>query len=191
MVELERLTIKHNKALLGTALHCAAGIRLLSGWLAFARRPDNKRIERNLGAFVCASPDSPSPGSLIRRPVRCQDMSDLFSGIPVKDFVAASRWYEQLLGGPPDFFPHDTEAVWKLAEHQYIYIVQIPERAGQAILMQMVDDLDAHILGITNRGLKYSNQEYFSNEMCKVTYSDPDGNQISFDGLKSAPSKDT
>ena len=118
-------------------------------------------------------------------------MSDLFSGILVKDFVAASRWYEQLLGGPPDFFPHDTEAVWQLAEHQYIYIVQMPERAGHAIVMQMVDDLNAQISGISTRGLKYSQREYFANDVCKVTYNDPDGNQISFGGVESVSPTDT
>jgi hypothetical protein len=118
-------------------------------------------------------------------------MSELFSGIPVKDFVAASRWYEQLLGAPPDFFPHDTEAVWKLAEHQYIYIVQIAEQAGHAILMQMVDDLDKHISEITKRGIEHSQCEYFPNEMCKITYHDPDGNKISFGGIRCVSPKDT
>ena len=72
-------------------------------------------------------------------------MSELFSGIPVKDFVVASGWYKQLFGAPPDFFPHETEAVWKLAEHQYVYIVENAEHSGHAILMHMVDDLDTRI----------------------------------------------
>jgi hypothetical protein len=42
---------------------------------------------------------------------------DLFAGIPVADYAAALKWYERLLGSPPTFFPHDTEAVWELAEH--------------------------------------------------------------------------
>ena len=40
---------------------------------------------------------------------------DLFAGIPVADYAAALRWYERLLGAPPTFFPHDTEAVWAAA----------------------------------------------------------------------------
>ena len=39
---------------------------------------------------------------------------DLFAGIPVADYAAALEWYERLLGSPPTFFPHDTEAVWEL-----------------------------------------------------------------------------
>ena len=47
---------------------------------------------------------------------------DLFAGIPVADYAAALRWYERLLGSPPTFQPHDTEAVWEVAERRYVYI---------------------------------------------------------------------
>ena len=43
---------------------------------------------------------------------------DLFAGVPVADNAAALKWYERLLGSPPTFFPHDTKAVWELAEHR-------------------------------------------------------------------------
>jgi hypothetical protein len=68
---------------------------------------------------------------------------DLFAGIAVTDYSAALNWYEQLLGSAPVFFPHDTEAVWQLAEHRYLYIVQQPEHAGHARHTLFVDDLDA------------------------------------------------
>ena len=68
---------------------------------------------------------------------------DLFAGIPVADYAAALKWYDRLLGSEPTFFPHDTEAVWELAEHRYVYIVQQPEPAGHAMHTLFVDDLDA------------------------------------------------
>jgi hypothetical protein len=52
----------------------------------------------------------------------------LFAGIPVNDFTVALTWYERLLGSPPSFFPHETEAVWELAEHRSVFILQRPER---------------------------------------------------------------
>jgi hypothetical protein len=58
---------------------------------------------------------------------------DLFAGIPVADYAAALKWYERLRGSPPTFFPHDTEAVWELAEHRYGYIVERPENAAHAM----------------------------------------------------------
>src|ERR1700747_1312223 len=67
----------------------------------------------------------------------------LFAGIAVSDFAAAQAWYESLLGSPPSFFPHDTEAVWDLAESRLLYIVLRPEHAGHATHTVIVDDLDA------------------------------------------------
>jgi catechol 2,3-dioxygenase-like lactoylglutathione lyase family enzyme len=48
---------------------------------------------------------------------------DLFAGIPVAEYAAALWWYQRLLGEAPTFFLHDTEAVWELAPHRYMYIV--------------------------------------------------------------------
>jgi catechol 2,3-dioxygenase-like lactoylglutathione lyase family enzyme len=78
---------------------------------------------------------------------------DLFAGIPVADYAAARRWYERLLGAPPTFFPHETEAVWELAEHRYLYIVQQPEHAGHARLTLFVADLEALVAQVAVRGL--------------------------------------
>ena len=55
---------------------------------------------------------------------------DLFVGIPVRDYNAALAWYERLLGTPPSFLPNDTEAVWELADHRYVFIEVRHEDAG-------------------------------------------------------------
>lgn len=107
---------------------------------------------------------------------------DLFAGIPVVNYAAALKWYEQLLGSLPTFFPHDTEAVWELAEHRYLYIVQQPEHAGHARHTLFVDGLDALIGQIADRGLEPAIQETYSNGVRKITYRDPDGNEIGFGG---------
>ncbi|MCG5216718.1 VOC family protein [Streptosporangium sp. KLBMP 9127] len=107
---------------------------------------------------------------------------DLFAGIPVTDYVAALKWYDQLLGGPPTFFPNDTEAVWELAEHRYVYIELLPERAGHAMNTIFVADFDTRVAQIADRGLTPAKQETYSNGVRKATYHDPDGNEISFGG---------
>jgi catechol 2,3-dioxygenase-like lactoylglutathione lyase family enzyme len=107
---------------------------------------------------------------------------DLFAGISVKDFKAALAWYERLLGSPPAFFPNDIEAVWELAEHQWVYIVQRPGHAGHAVLTIFVDDFDARIAQMADRGLEPAMQEVYENGVRKTTYRDPDGNEIGFGG---------
>ena len=109
---------------------------------------------------------------------------DLFAGIPVADYAAALSWYERLLGSEPTFFPHDTEAVWELAEHRYIYIALRPEHAGHAMHTMFIDGLDALVAQIADRGLDPAEQETYANGVRKVTYRDPDGNEI---GLGGAP----
>jgi catechol 2,3-dioxygenase-like lactoylglutathione lyase family enzyme len=107
---------------------------------------------------------------------------DLFAGIPVADYAAALAWYERLLGYPPAFFPTDIEAVWEVAEHRYVYIVQRPEHAGHAMHTLFVDNLDAIVEQIAERGLDPVEQETYSNGVQKITYRDSDGNEIGFGG---------
>ena len=107
---------------------------------------------------------------------------DLFAGIPVTDYAAALVWYQKLFGSPPTFFASDTEAVWELAEHRWVFIVQRPEHAGHAIPTILVDDLDALVAQIAERGLEPTTEETYANGMRKVTYGDPDGNEIGFGG---------
>ena len=107
----------------------------------------------------------------------------LFAGIPVNDYAAALAWYKRLFGSPPSFFPHDTEAVWELAEHRSVFIVQQPDHAGHAMHTIIVDDLDTVVVGIAQRGLEPAKRETYSNGVCKMTYIDPDGNEIGFGGL--------
>lgn len=107
----------------------------------------------------------------------------LFAGIPVSDFAAALPWYERLFGRPPSMFPHDTEAVWELAEQRSVYIVQRPEHAGHALHTIIVDDLDTWVAEIAQRGLEPTTQETYGNGVRKITYADPDGNEIGFGGV--------
>ncbi len=104
----------------------------------------------------------------------------LFAGIAVSDFAAALAWYEKLLGAPPSSFPHDTEAVWELAEGRLVYVVQRPEHAGHAMHTIIVDDLDTLVAEAAGRGLEPVSQETYGDGVRKTTYVDPEGNEIGF-----------
>ncbi|WP_089007782.1 VOC family protein [Micromonospora viridifaciens] len=107
---------------------------------------------------------------------------DLFAGLPVSDFQRALIWYERLLGNEPAFLPNATEAVWELAEHRYLYIEELPERAGHALHTVFVDDLDQRVESIAGRGITPASRETYGNGVRKVIYRDPDGNEIGFGG---------
>jgi catechol 2,3-dioxygenase-like lactoylglutathione lyase family enzyme len=109
---------------------------------------------------------------------------DPFAGIPVADYAAALSWYTRLLGSEPAFFPNDREAVWELAPHRYVSIVHRPEHAGHAVHLSFVGDLEALVAQIAERGLAPCARETHANGVRKLTYRDPDGNEI---GLGGAP----
>ena len=107
---------------------------------------------------------------------------ELFAGIPVGDYQRALAWYERLLGSGPSVLPNDTEAVWELAEHRFVFLEVRPEHAGHAMHTLFVDDLESRVGEIADRGIEPAERETYSNGVRKVTYRDPDGNEIGFGG---------
>ena len=107
---------------------------------------------------------------------------NLFAGVGVSDFATARPWYERLLGAEPAFLPHATEAVWELAEHRYLFIVEDAERAGRALHTIFVEDLDAVVAQIAARGLEPDERVTYPGKARKAIYRDLDGNEISFGG---------
>jgi catechol 2,3-dioxygenase-like lactoylglutathione lyase family enzyme len=112
--------------------------------------------------------------------------TDLFAGIRVSDYQRALSWYEALLGSAPSFLPNDTEAVWDVNEHGYLYVDVQPERAGHAMQTIFVEDVDSWIQGIHSRGIEPDETETYSNGVRKAIYRDPDGNEIGIGGKHSA-----
>jgi hypothetical protein len=112
---------------------------------------------------------------------------ELFAGVGVSDYGTAKAWYERLLGSEPAFFPHATEAVWQLAEHRWLYIVEDAERAGGALHTIFVDDLDALVAEIAARGIEPDERATYPGKARKAIYRDADGNEIGFgDGFGGA-----
>jgi catechol 2,3-dioxygenase-like lactoylglutathione lyase family enzyme len=107
---------------------------------------------------------------------------DLFAGIPVSDRARAVDWYERLLGAPPSFLPNDTEAVWDVVEHGYLYIDVRPSAAGSAMQTLFVDDFDARLAAIAARGIEPDDLETYGNGVRKAVFRDTDGNEIGIGG---------
>ena len=107
---------------------------------------------------------------------------DLFAGLFVSDFEASRPWYERLFGREPAFLASDTEAVWELAEHRWLYIKQDPEHAGHGEQTIFYDDLDAVVAGAGDRGIEPARHEDYPGGVRKVVFRDPDGNEIGFGG---------
>ena len=105
----------------------------------------------------------------------------LFAGVRVRDYAGALAWYSRLLG-EPTMLPHESEAVWELAENRSIYIVQDDRGSGSAMVTLFVEDLDERVADLGRRGVEPAERETYSNGVRKVTYRDPEGNEIGFGG---------
>ncbi|BEL02484.1 hypothetical protein Q0Z83_006750 [Actinoplanes sichuanensis] len=107
---------------------------------------------------------------------------DLFAGISVRDLPAAVAWYTALLGSEPAFAPNDVESVFEIAEHRYVYVELRPDHAGHGMITLFVPDFAERVAGAAARGLVPAREETYENGVRKTTYTDPDGNEISFGG---------
>lgn len=107
-------------------------------------------------------------------------MPEVFAGLPVADHAAAEPWYKALFGEPPFMRPHDTESVWRLEEHAWVYVVEDAERAGRGLLTVIVDDLDAQLAALADRGMATDPVETMDNGTRTAEIRDPDGNLIKF-----------
>ena len=80
------------------------------------------------------------------------------------------------------FFPHDTEAVWTLADERSVYVVEHPEGAGNSVVTFFVDDLDAEVAAIAARGLAPDEPRRTTTACARSSIRDPDGNELGFAG---------
>ena len=111
---------------------------------------------------------------------------DLFAGLFVSDVAASQAWYERLFGREPSFLASDTEAVWELAEHRWLYIKENAEHAGHGELTIFPEALDATVDAARDRGLEAARDEDYPGGVRKIVYRDPDGNEIGFGGTPAA-----
>jgi catechol 2,3-dioxygenase-like lactoylglutathione lyase family enzyme len=110
------------------------------------------------------------------------DGVELFATSCVSDYATAYPWWERLLGGPPTFKAHETEAVWEVAASRWLVVEERPERAGYGSITLMVSDLDERVAAISSRGIEPSERETYGDGVRKIIYRDPDGNEIGFGG---------
>ncbi|HEX5506116.1 MAG TPA: VOC family protein [Thermomicrobiales bacterium] len=101
----------------------------------------------------------------------------LFAGIAVADYGTAVAWYERFFGRPPDVPVAEQEAMWQVAAAGWVYVVGDAGRAGNALLTLAVDNLDARVATLAERGLTATEFETVPGGR-KAGFDDPEGNRI-------------
>jgi len=70
--------------------------------------------------------------------------------------------------------------VWRIVGTGWIYVVGDAVRAGKALLTILVDDLEAQVAGLPERGLAIGAIETVPGVVRKAGIIDPEGNTITF-----------
>ncbi|MDP9344437.1 MAG: VOC family protein [Actinomycetota bacterium] len=104
----------------------------------------------------------------------------VFTGLAVADFPAARLFYEQLFGRAPDMLPTDGEAAWQVCGPAWVYVVEDAERAGRGLLTILVDDLDAQVAALAERGVTAGPVQRTPGVVARTRVTDPEGNAITF-----------
>jgi predicted enzyme related to lactoylglutathione lyase len=107
-------------------------------------------------------------------------ITSVFAAVPVTDFDSMLPWYERLVGRPPDMVPNENEAAWQLTETGWIYLIRDTERAGKALLTVLVEDLEAHVADLAERGIDTRGIDTVPGVVRRTTITDPEGNTLQF-----------
>ena len=102
----------------------------------------------------------------------------LFAGVPITDLAVASRWWETMLGRPPDITVNEIEVMWRIADQGWLYLVVDALRAGKALVAVSVSDLDEVVAEIGRRGIDLDSTETLASAGRKAYFVDPDGNSV-------------
>jgi predicted enzyme related to lactoylglutathione lyase len=107
--------------------------------------------------------------------------------LQVSGFDAAVAWYESLFGRPPDRRPMDGLAEWQLAASGGVQVYRESEGAGATNVVIAVDDMDATLEELANRGLNLEAETVPSGRFRLASVQDPDGNTLVFSQELSVP----
>jgi hypothetical protein len=105
-------------------------------------------------------------------------VTHVFASIPVADVNAAVGWYKRFAGRAPDLIPNEDEAAWQMSETGWIYLIADPSRAGSGLNTLLVDDLDAFLAGLAERGIATDPVDVIGDGVRRTVVTDPDGNRL-------------
>jgi len=112
----------------------------------------------------------------------------VLAGIAVADIDAAGGWYERLMGRPADSIPMPSLTEWFLTGGGELQLSLDVARAVSSSVTVGVDDVDAHVAELEERGLTLEAADTTSGMFRIAAAIDPDGNAITFSqDLRAAP----
>jgi glyoxylase I family protein len=109
-------------------------------------------------------------------------VSHLLGVVLVSDIEDAKRWYERLLASPPTNHPMPSLVEWRITGTGWVQVFADPERAGRSALNLAVDDLEATISELNERGLAPGKIQAANKGVRLSALTDADGNTVTLIG---------
>jgi glyoxylase I family protein len=102
----------------------------------------------------------------------------LLAVVPVTDLENSNRFYEAMFGRHADNNPMPTLVEWQVLPGGWVQVFTDDERAGSGLLNFAVEDLEAAIAEVQQRGLDPGEITEANKGVRLSTLTDPDGNTI-------------
>jgi glyoxylase I family protein len=118
------------------------------------------------------------------KPNERKDMAieHVLAAVPVTDLDRSRRWYELLFGRAPDNNPMPTLVEWQVVPGGWVQVFANDQRAGASFVNFAVQDLDAHLDDLKQRGLEPGAVTDADKGVRLSALSDPDGNTVTLIG---------
>ena len=102
----------------------------------------------------------------------------LLAVVPVSDIDTSGRWYADLFGRPADNNPMGTLVEWQVRPGAWVQVFHDEQRAGNGLFNYAVDDLEAHLNELRERGFEPGEIVDADKGVRLSAMTDPDGNTI-------------
>ena len=106
----------------------------------------------------------------------------VLAAVPVTDLDSSRRWYESLFGRAADNNPMSTLVEWQVVPGGWVQVFTDERRAGSTAVNFAVQDLDAHIDDLKQRGLEPGEIVDANKGVRLSALTDPDGNTVTLIG---------
>ena len=106
-------------------------------------------------------------------------ITNALAGIAVNDLGAATLWYAQLIGRPPDRKPVPNVAEWRFENGAGLQLFEDEDLAGGACVTLVESELDKRVSDLKAKDIPVQSRSN-SPKLRSVTIEDEDGNRIVF-----------
>lgn len=106
-------------------------------------------------------------------------VQNAIASLAVRDIASALRWYEDLLGRPPDSRPMPGVAEWRFPRGGWLQVYELADRAGSGSCTLAVDRIEAQVRHLEQLQIR-PGARTSTDEVKTLMLTDPDGNHIAF-----------